>query len=193
MLHTLMELRPGLSSSADAERYVRRFRRYLLSHDCDKSGCRYEFRIKNTALSRLHLEPSAAFTTGFTVRDGTVIRLGAGLVRTMDIYPTFGGSAGIVQEYSEFPEFYSSQSHYTFPTPIGKPYLMVKLDSHASAEERKHAFEFSFRCLTKLGGGCDLPCDYLPSAWRDWKVDLQTSGFPMSDFNQTYRRNERCN
>jgi hypothetical protein len=192
MLRGLTDLKAGMSSSSDAEQYAHRFRQYLVDHDWEKGACTYQFQIRNTLLSGLHLEPSARFTTGVTVQGGGVTHIGAGLVRTMDIYPTFGGSAGMAQEYPEIPNPYPGAGHYIFPTPIGKPYLLVRLDRHATAEQRKHAFDFSFRCLTKLGGGCDLPCDYLPSAWRDWKVDLQTSGFPMSDFNQTYRNNDRC-
>jgi hypothetical protein len=192
MLRALTDLKAGTSSSSDAERYAQRFRRHLVSHDCKNSACTYEFEIRNTLLSSMRLEPSAGFGTRVTVEGGVITRIGAGLVRTMDIYPTFGGSAGMVQEYSEIPNPYPGAGHYVFPTPIGKPYLQVRLDSHATPEQRKHAFDFSFRCLTKLGGGCDLPCDYLPSAWKDWKVDLQTTGFPMNDFNQTYRNNDRC-
>jgi len=32
--------------------------------------------------------------------------------------------------------------------------------------QRQHAFAFSLECFTKPGGGCDLPCDYLPLAWE---------------------------
>jgi len=66
------------------------------------------------------------------------------------------------------------------------------LDSHASSEQRQRAFVFSFRCLTKIGGGCDAPCDYLPLAWNDWKADLQKGGFPMDQFDQVYRRQSHC-
>jgi hypothetical protein len=60
---------------------------------------------------------------------------------------------------------------------VGKPYKKVLLDSHALPVQRKHAFAFSFRCLTKPGAGCDLSRDYLPDAWQDWREDLRDRGF----------------
>jgi hypothetical protein len=112
-------------------------------------------------------------------------------MRAMDIYPTFGASAGMVEEFAEYPKIDIHRENYWFPTPVGKPYLRVQLNSHASPIERQHAYDFSFTCLTKPGGECDLPCDYLPTAWQDWKVHLKAVGF--SDvFNQHYPKSTRC-
>ena len=69
--------------------------------------------------------------------------------------------------------------YYFVPTPICKPYLRISLDSHAASIQRKRAFDFSFRCLVKPGGGCDLPCDYLPSAWQDWKASKLNARVPV--------------
>lgn len=111
-------------------------------------------------------------------------------MRSMDIYATFGASAAGAEEYDEMPDRYSSiDGHYIFPTPVGKPYLNVVLDRHADAAQKQHAFAFSFRCLTKPGGGCDLSCDYLPLAWKDWRASLQST---IPDFDGTYPGSERC-
>jgi len=111
----------------------------------------------------------------------------------MPIYPTFGASAGMVVEYLDYPKFRRPTTpHYFFPTPVGKPYLRVELDSQASTLERQHAYDFSFRCLTKPGGGCDLSCDYLPSAWQDWRESLKGSGLYPEVFYDHYPKSTRC-
>ena len=195
LLSDLTTLNPGTSSSADAERLVTRQRRFLTNKDCKENSCKYWFEIRNRLLAALYLEPPAGFFGSITVKNDTVVQIGAGLSRSMPIYPSFGASAGSAEEYAELPKWYARYAHgghYSFPTPVGKPYLRVMLDSHASHEQRQHAFAFSFRCLTKIGGGCDAPCDYLPLAWIDWKADLQKGGFPMDQFDQVYRRQSHC-
>jgi len=112
-----------------------------------------------------------------TVRQGKVEEIWAGLFRTMDIYPSFGASAGVVNDYAQVPERYADKGHYIFPTPVGKPYLKVVVDELAGQIERQHAFAFSFRCLTRVGGACDLPCDYLPLAWIDGRRTFREMEF----------------
>lgn len=192
LLNDLTALSVGRSSQDDAERFVQRHHRFLDHRDCDKKTCQYSFAITNHWLSSLHVEPEARFWAGITVDSGTVTRVAASLMRSMDIYPTFRGSAGGVEEFAEMPEHLAKEGHYGFPTPIGKPYLHVVLDRYAADMQRQHAFAFSLKCFTKPGGGCDLSCDYLPLAWQDWKADLQKTGFPMSDFDRAYPNNQRC-
>ena len=192
LLADLIALRPGSSSGADVDKIVATHRRALQKKDCAADSCKYTFEITNRTLALLHLEPPSRFAAGMTVRQGKVEEIWAGLFRTMDIYPSFGASAGVVNDFAQVPERYADKGHYIFPTPVGKPYLRVVVDELASPIERQRAFAFSFKCLTKVGGGCDLPCDYLPLAWSDWKADLQRNGFPVSDFNRVYRDNQRC-
>lgn len=192
LLADVTALHPGNSSAADTERVLSHWRKLLIKNDCEKDSCEYWFEIRNDVLAYLHLEPPAMFRAGFTLKNGTVTRIGAWLSRSMPIYPSFGATAAAANEYVECPKSYARCGHYAFPTPVGKPYLRVMLDSQASAQQRQHAFAFSFRCLTKIGGGCDVPCDYLPLAWNDWKTDLQRGGFPMDQFDQVYRRQEHC-
>lgn len=192
LLADLISLRPGSSSEADANKIAVSHSRALQKKDCTADACEYEFEITNYFLALLHLEPPSRFWAGMTLRHGKVEKVWAGLFRDMNIYPSFGATAGMVEDYASLPERSADRGHYFFPTPVGKPYLRVVVDDLADSVEREHAFEFSFRCLTKVGGACDLPCDYLPSAWSDWKIDLQRTGFPMSDFDQVYRNNQRC-
>ena len=197
LLKDLMALKVGESTEVDAERFAQRHHKLFTSHRCDDDGCKTSFEIRNAWLSALRLEPDAGFEANLSVHNGIVTRIGAVLVRSMPIYPTFLGSAGMVDEYAEFPPRRDSRPrqvrdrHYAFPTPVGKPYLSVELDSHASSMERAHAFGFSFRCLVKPGWGCDLPCDYLPSAWQDWKARIQDS-FSLDFFETACPHNARC-
>lgn len=120
------------------------------------------FAVQNRWLSTLKLEPPAEFRTSITVESGSVYSIDASLSRSMDIYPTFQASAGMVEEYLEYPARPADRRHYEFPTPVGKPYLRVRLDSHATPIQRQHAFGFSFDCLIKPGGGCDVPAIISP-------------------------------
>jgi hypothetical protein len=189
LLNDLTALRVGTASLLEAERVAQYHRKFLTERDCRGGKCNYTFVVTNRWLASLHIEPVAQFRAGIDVENGTVVRIGAGLMRTMDIYPTFPASAAMSDEYAEIPEHYGREGHYRFPTPVGKPYLKVVLDRHADAVQRQHAFAFSFTCLTKPGGGCDLSCDYLPLAWKDWRADLQPT-FP--NFDGVYPGSERC-
>jgi hypothetical protein len=193
LLNDLTALTVGKSTEADAQQFTERHKRQLASRICESDYCVTAFTIRNRWLSALRLEPLAEFDAEFTVKNGKVTRIHAMLARSMPIYPTFPASAGLVTEYAEYPPHLAGrQGHYAFPTPIGKPYLAIDLDSEASLIQRKHAFAFSFRCLVKPGWGCNLSCDYLPLAWQDWKMEVKDSGFPMSDFNESYPNNARC-
>jgi hypothetical protein len=192
LLRDLAALSVGRSTEAVAQQFTKQHDRFFVSRYCDGSSCVTEFKVQNKWLSALKVEPAAEFDAFFTVENGTVTRIGAHLARAMPIYPSFRASAGSVDEYAEFPEHLARRQHYSFPTPVGKPYLRVDLDSQASATQREHAFAFSFRCLVKPGWGCNLPGDYLPLAWQDWKMELRDSGFPMGDFNRSYPNNARC-
>lgn len=194
LLRDLTALKVGISTGIEAREFAQRHHGQILqaSSPCDVNACAMIFRVQNSWLSKLRLEPPAMFEANFSVKNGTVDSIGATLLRSMAIYPTFQGSAGDVTETVELPRNLRSTAHYYFPTPVGKPYLRVALDSHATPIQRKHAFEFSFSCLVKPGGGCDLPCDYLPIAWQDWKASLLDDGLSLNDFDRSYPKNGRC-
>lgn len=189
LLRDVTALRVGSSTGTEASLFARRYKRLLfqVSDPCNDDSCSRIFRLQNRWLSASRLEPRAEFRVSISVKNGTIDSIGAFLFRAMPIFPTFDASAGMVDEYVELPR----PAHYYFPTPVGKPYLKVVLDSHADPVQRQHAFGFSFRCLVKPGAGCDLPCDYLPLAWQDWKIYLKDIGFE-GDFNSYYPKSGRC-
>lgn len=191
LLKDLTTLTVGNSTESDVDQFTRKHIRYFVSRESNGEVVTTMFKVQNRWLSALRLEPPAEFGASMSVKSGHAYHISAWLARSMDIYPTFQASAGMVDEYAEAPEDLSQGRHFAFLTPVGKPYLRVLLDSRASPVQRRHAFGFSFSCLIKLGGGCNLPCDYLPLAWQDWKVYLQEHGF--SDlFNQHYPNSSRC-
>jgi len=191
LLKDLTALTVGNSTESDVEQLTREHSRYLVSRESSDGIATTTFTVKNRWLSALRLEPPALFGAAVSVKSGHVYHISAWLMRSMDIYPTFGASAGMVDEYAEYPQYLSHSQHYEFPTPVGKPYVRVRLDSYASPIQRRHAFNFSFSCLIKPGGGCNLPCDYLPLAWQDWRADLREGGF-SNMFNQYYPKSSRC-
>jgi hypothetical protein len=100
----------------------------------------------------------------------------------------------MTNEYLLIPErmLKFSQPPYWFPSPVGKPYIDVALTSEANAAQRDHAYAFSLTCLIKPGGGCDLPCDYLPLAWHDWQAELEKPNFGTGGFGPYYPDRARC-
>jgi hypothetical protein len=193
LLKDVTALRVGESTETDALRFFEKHKKLRSDRVCQQDYCATAFKVTNRPFAALRLEPYAEFYVGYTVKNQKVSAIHASLKRSMPIYPTFSASAGMVEEYAEYPPYLvGREGQYSFPTPIGKPYLLVHLDSHATPTQREHAFAFSFRCLVKPGWGCDLPCDYLPLAWQDWKADLHNTGFPMDYFNRTYPNNARC-
>jgi len=193
LLSDLTSLRVGVSGEAEAQRLIRRHQRHVVGQHRDEHNLSTEFKIANRWLSTMRLEPPAWMNASVWVQDGRVVQISVGLFRAMDIFPTFGASAGMtVESLVNSKRDGREGSHYFFPTPVGKPYLRVQLDSAASEIQRKHAFDFSFRCLVKPGWGCDLSCDYIPSAWQDWRESLKGSGLYPAFFYERYPKSTRC-
>jgi len=193
LLKDLIALKVGVSSGAEARQFYEKHKRLLfeVSKVCNDNDCSRIFKVQNRWLSASRLKPVAEFEASVSIKNGVVDSIGAYLFRSMPIFPTFYGSAGMVHEYARYPQDLSDRGHYGFPTPVGKPYLRVRLDSQATPEQRREAFAFSFRCLVKPGWGCDLPCDYLPLAWRDWQGQLRDRGFNQA-FIEYYPKSARC-
>jgi hypothetical protein len=191
LLSDVAALKVGSSTESDVEQIATRHMQFVVSREAGDEGTTTTFKVRNVWLAALRLEPETFFSASVNVRNGRVRHISAVLFRSMDIYPTFQASAGMVDEYDEYPPYLAHYGHFEFPTPIGKPYLKVLLDSHASSVQRQHAFGFSFNCLVKPGAGCDLPCDYLPAAWQDWKIYLQARDF-LDTFSQHYPNSPRC-
>jgi hypothetical protein len=193
ILDDVYNLRVGVSSNADLEALAKRHKQALKELHCHDRKCTVSFDVYNTWLHRLKLEPVARFRVDLEANDGTLNSVNVLLSRDTGVFPTFP-SAGITEEYQRRPErmVKFSTPPYWFPTPVGKPYLRVALTSQATVAQREHAYAYSLDCLTKLGGGCDLPCDYLPLAWHDWQAELEKAGFGVGGFGPYYPNRHRC-
>jgi hypothetical protein len=192
ILKDVSALRVGVSSIAEVEALAARHQGTLRERHCDNQKCIVSFEVYNTWLYRLKLEPIARFRASVEADGGTVNFIEVILSRDTGAFPT-SPSAGITEEYLNVPKRMGNVSTpYWFPTPVGKPYLRVALTSQANVVERQHAYAYSLRCLIKLGGGCDLPCDYLPVAWHDWEAELEKHGFGVGGFGGYYPNRKRC-
>jgi hypothetical protein len=193
ILRDVYALRVGVSSAADIERLAARHASALRELHCGAPKCFVTFEVYNTWLYRLKLEPVARFFVAVEAENGTVNYVQVTLSRDTQVFPT-SPSAGVTTEYQQVPErmLRFSRPPYWFPTPVGKPYLIVALTSQAGTVQREHAYAYSLKCLIKPGGGCDLPCDYLPLAWHDWQAELEKQGFGAGGFGPYYPGWERC-
>ena len=192
ILKDVSALRVGVSSIAEVEALAARHEGALQERHCDNQKCIISFDVYNTWLHRLKLEPIARFRAAVGADGGTVNFIEVMLSRDTRAFPT-SDSAGITEEYQSVPKHLGNGSTpYWFPTPVGKPYITVALTTQASVAQRQHAYAYSLECLTKLGGGCDLPCDYLPVAWHDWQTELEEQGFGVGGFGGYYPNRGRC-
>ncbi len=192
ILKDISALKVGVSSVAEVEALAARHRGALREQYCDNQKCIVSFEVSNTWLSRLKLEPVARFHASVEADDGTVKFIEVMLWRDTNVFPT-SPSGGITDEYLKAPEHMGdAPATYWFPTPVGKPYLRVALTTQALAAQREHAYAYSLECLVKPGGGCDLPCDYLPLAWHDWQAELEKQGFGIGGFGAYYPNRNRC-
>lgn len=195
LLTDVYTLKVGSSSVVDLEQLAARHRHILREHACNTQNCTMAFEICNTWLYRMKLEPIARLRVDLEAEGGKVNHILVMLSRDTRVFPT-SPSAGITEEYHKVPVRLAMPSNlppYWFPTPVGKPYLWVALSSQASEVQRQHAYAYSLKCLIKLGGACDLPCDYLPLAWHDRQANLEKSGpFGAEGFGPYYPNRKRC-
>jgi hypothetical protein len=191
ILQDVSQLKVGVSPATDFAQVTARHENHLKAKNCGPDQCTYYFSVRNRWLAGVRIEPEAVFQTSVTVDHDIVRSISVWVVRDTRVFPTMD-SGGMIEEYVEYPKppYRADEPHYGFPTPVGKPYLNVVLDSHATPEQRRHAYAFSLRCLVKPGGGCDLPCDYLPLAWKDWEAELKSEGWGFGDY---YPGRARCN
>lgn len=192
ILEDFYTLRVGVSSAAEVSSIVEKHKAHLSWTECRANSCSYFFEVTNNWLSRVRVEPAARFQAWVVVENGMVHNLHLEVQRETRIFPT-SPSGGIVDESLVVPEYYrSGDPHYSFPTPIGKPYLRVAIDAKSTPEQRRRVYALSLTCLVKPGGGCDLPCDYLPLAWKDWESETASVPATVGSFGDYYPNRSRC-
>ena len=190
ILKDVSGLRTGVSTTRDVQAIAARHKHALRDEHCEPGKYSVSFQVYNTWLYRLKLEPLAGFWAHVEAEGEAVSSIKIMLSRETNVFPTFP-SAGITEEYSAMPDRVSVSTPYSFPSPVGKPYLEVVLTGQATPIQREHAYAYSLKCLIKPGGGCDLPCDYLPLAWQDWQAELEKEGW-VGGFGPYYPNRSRC-
>jgi hypothetical protein len=137
LLNDLTALTVGSSTESDVGQFARKHNRYLASRDSNDGFTTTTFMVSNSWLSVPRLEPAAFFRASVTVKDGLVYHIGAWLFRSMDIYPTFQGSAGIVDEYAEyakdFPRWALRVSNTNWQALSESPVWLSRLPGPAEA------------------------------------------------------------
>jgi hypothetical protein len=177
LLHAVASLEVGRSTTADVQRVQQRFRTYQVASE-QSSGVHYvRFVITNQPLAALKLEPLAAVTAGIRTRDGKVVGTGLSLERQV----VLGTRAIIVEESVRHPGLSCNQP-YCVGNPIGKPFVVVRLDARATAGQKRRAFNLDLSWLTRFRGEPRI-CDLSPNAWEDWKAQRPKI---VSDLQDTY-------
>jgi len=105
LLKDVTALTVGSSTESDVEQLTRKHSRYAVSRESGDDVVTTTFKVQNRWLSGLRLEPAALFGASLGIKSGHVYHIRAWLMRSMDIYPTFQASAGMVDEYAEYLQY----------------------------------------------------------------------------------------
>jgi hypothetical protein len=163
LLHTLEMLDIGSSTTVDVQRIQKEFEEYEVSSENLYGVNEVSFEIANTSLLRLATRSGAIFHAGVGVRDGKVVTVGVTLERQVP-----GGKlAAIVSETREQPG--ACQNSYCVGNPIGKPFVISRLDMRAAPDQKRRAFDMNLNWLIRFNGESRI-CDLSPGAWEEWKI-----------------------
>lgn len=163
LTQTLESLDVGSSSDADVQRIQKKFNQYEASSE-DRNGVHEViFEISDASIARHAIHSGATLRAGVGTRDGKVVTVGV----TFERQVTGGKLAAIVEEAREQPG--SCQNSYCVGNPIGKRFIVSRLDMRATPEQKRRAFDLNLDWLIRLHGQAKI-CDLSPSAWREWKA-----------------------
>lgn len=153
----------GNSSNADVQRISKEFNRYEVSSE-DRDGVHeVDFEIAETSVVRLAVHSGAVLDARVGTRDGKVFGVGVMFERQVP-----GGKlAAIISEARE--QSGTCRSPYCAGNPIGKRFILSKLDRHATPEQKRRAFDLNLNWLIRFNGEARI-CDLSPGAWEEWKV-----------------------
>jgi hypothetical protein len=166
LLQALASLDLSISSTTDVQLLQQCFHRYQVS-DEDSNGVRgVRFEISNDPFARLALRPVAVLSAGIGTRDGKVVGVSARFERQ----DSHGNVSAIV--YEDLQQSGFCRKSYCVGNPIGKPFVISRLDPRATREQKKRAFDLNLDWLTRFTGEARI-CDLSPNAWADWKAQTQ--------------------
>ncbi len=130
LVHALASLVVDTSTTADVQLLQKQFHEYQISSE-DAGGIRsVGFEITNQPLAALKVQPLAALLAGIGVRDGKVVSVSVELFRTVGL----GSQGALVLESVQ----HSGGCKYAYCVggPIGRRWIISRLDVHATPEQR---------------------------------------------------------
>jgi hypothetical protein len=176
LVQALASLDIERSTTADVQQLHERFHRYEVSSE-EADGIRtVRYEITNQPMAMLKLQPIAVLRAGVGVRDGKVVSVGVALQRQVGL----GSRGAMVSESLQHSEV--CKEPYCVGNPIGKPFIVSRLDVHATPEQKRRAFDLNLGWLTRFKGEPKI-CDLSPSAWEDWKAQRPDL---ITDLQATY-------
>jgi hypothetical protein len=161
LTQALASLEVGTGTIADVHSLQRQFHRYQVSGEQTSGNVR--FAITNQLLPTLRVQPIAVLSAGIVARDGKVVSIDFFLERQLAV----GGLGAMVLE--SLQNSGSCEKSYCVGNPIGKPFIVSRLDAHATPEQKRRAFDLNLGWLTRFRGEPRI-CDLSPNAWEDWKA-----------------------
>jgi hypothetical protein len=161
LIQALASLEVGTSTTAEVQSLQQQFHRYQVSGEQTSGNVR--FVITNQLLRTLRVQPIAVLSAGIVARDGKVVSIDVFLERQLAV-----GRLGAMV-FESLRNSGSCEKSYCVGNPIGKPFIISRLDAHATPEQKRRAFDLNLGWLTRFRGEPRI-CDLSPNAWEDWKA-----------------------
>jgi hypothetical protein len=161
LIQALASLNVGDSTAVDVQVLQEQFHRYQVSSE--QAGGNVRFVITNQPPATLRMQPIAVLSAGIVTRNGKVVSIDVDLERQLGL----GSRGAIVLE--SLQNSGSCEKSYCVGNPIGKPFIVSRLDAHTTREQKRRAFDLNVAWLTRFKGEPRI-CDLSPNAWADWKA-----------------------
>jgi hypothetical protein len=177
LLQAIEVLDIGSSSAADVQRIQKEFKQYEVPSEDQYGVHEVAFEIAVDSVVRHAMHSGAIFRAGMGTRDGKVVTVFA----TLDRQVPGGELAAIVSEARE--QSGTCHNSYCVGNPIGKRFVISRLDMHATPDQKRRAFDLNLNWLTRFNGEARI-CDLSPSAWEEWKIQRPSD---VSALQSTYQ------
>ena len=161
LIQALSLLEVGTSTTADVKLLEQQFHQYQISNG--QAVGNVDFAITNQPLMTLRVQPAAALSAGIVTQNGKVVSVRVFLERQLGIRRVGA------MVFEGLQNTGSCEKPYCVGNPIGKPFIVSRLDARATVEQKMRAFDLNVGWLTRFKGEPRI-CDLSPNAWEDWKA-----------------------
>lgn len=163
LLTALEMLDVGSSSDADVQRISKEFSQYEVASE-DRYGVHEViFEIAETSVVRHALHSGAVLDARVGTWDGKVVDVGVIFERQVSGRKL----AAIISEARQ--QSGTCPRPYCVGNPIGKPFVLSRLDRRATPEQKRRAFDLNLNWLIRFNGEARI-CDLSPNGWEEWKA-----------------------